>query len=740
MDPATGQKSAGTNIDRYAIKANDQPARLYSSVIIGIKGVQGFDVLELDKQVHSALDKLNATSSFSGFVGQVSYSAAPDINDQISGIQHSLVDALVAILIVSALRIAVRAAFITILAMITVLMATLGVLFLIGYSLNTITLFSLILCLSLIVDDTVIMVEAIDAERRRNKDAYSTVKRASTKISRAMLAATLTATIGFLPLLFVSGILGSFIKAIPVTVVTSLLVSLFVALSFIPFFSRFLLLRPAQLGHAEDKGSPAHHIEELIAKTLTRPLYWGRKKRRRLFTLGITAVIIGLGFIAAGGFLFQKVTFDIFPADKDGDIIGVQLTFDPGQDIKQTQSVAARADELVTSKLGENFKSLSYYNSGTTQNASSTVVLLSFKKRAVTSPQLIKELEKDFANFKGAHAKVSTQGVGPPASSFNVYIETDDREAAFKAANDMSVYLQHKTLTRADGSQAHFKSVNISNPDTYSRNNNKAYIAVSGEFDANDTTTLVTLAQDAVKKEFNNQKMASYPVQASNISFNIGTEEDFQKSFNKLAFAFPILLVAIYILLITQFRSLLQPLLIFMAIPFSFFGITAGLWLTHNAFSFFTLLGFFALLGLSIKNTILLTDYANQARRSGAGHVDAVAISLQERFRPLIATSITAIISLIPLYLSNPFWEGLTVTLMFGLLSSTFLVITVFPYYYLGGEYLRMRVARKTFFVWLALNVASVVGGGFLGKPMVGLLVANLIFIVYKVIPKIRKK
>src|SRR5206468_3980614 len=138
-----------------------------------------------------------------------------------------------------------------------------------------------------------------------------------------------------------------------------------------------------------------------------------------------------------------------------------------------------------------------------------------------------------------------------------------------------------------------------------------------------------------------------------------------------------------------QFRSLLQPLLIFMALPFSIFGITLGLYLTDNAFSFFTMLGFFALIGLSIKNTILLTDFANQARRAGMGTVDAAHEALAERFRPLIATSLTAVVSLIPLTLSDPFWEGLGVTLIFGLLSSTFLVVTVFPYYYLGAEYLR---------------------------------------------------
>jgi multidrug efflux pump subunit AcrB len=736
INPETGQAAISQQIfDRYGAKG-DSSATFHKDVVIGIKGTSGFDALELDSQLQSAIDKLNASSEFAGYHAVISYSPAPDIKDQISGLQHSLIDALVAILIVSAILIAIRAALITVAAMILVLMTTLGVLYLIGYTLNTITLFSLILCLSLIVDDTIIMVEAIDAERRHNKNARDTVSKATGKISRAMLAATITATVGFLPLLFVSGILGSFIKAIPVTVVTSLIVSLFVALSFIPFLSRFLLLRRGQLGHGEGKDeSLAHRFEASIANALTRPLLWARRKPKRLFGLGITAFLIGIGFIVAGGFLFQKVTFDIFPADKDGDIIGVHLNFDSGTSIDETQAVADRADSLMASKLGANFKSASYYNSGNAQSADLTVVLLSFKNRSVTSPQLAKEIESAFTGFKGAQVKVATVGVGPPVSAFNVYIETDNRQAAYAAAKDISLYLRQKELVRLDGSKAHFKTVTISDPSIYSRSNNKAYIAVSGEFDATDTSTLVTLAQDAVKSEFNDKKMATYDLKASNLTFNIGTQEDFQKSFNKLAYAFPLLLLAIFILLATQFRSLLQPIFIFMAIPFSLFGITLGLLLTHNAFSFFTLLGFFALLGLSLKNTILLTDYANQARNAGAGHVEAITISLKERFRPLVATSLTAVISLVPLYLSNPFWEGLTVTLMFGLLSSTLLVLTVFPYYYLGGEYLRARVSRKGFFLWLLLNAVVIVLVAKLLSGFAGMLVfvaLNIALIIYR--------
>jgi predicted RND superfamily exporter protein len=152
------------------------------------------------------------------------------------------------------------------------------------------------------------------------------------------------------------------------------------------------------------------------------------------------------------------------------------------------------------------------------------------------------------------------------------------------------------------------------------------------------------------------------------------------------------------------------------------------------------MLGFFALIGLSIKNTILLTDYANQARRNGMTPIDAAVAALSERFRPLVATSLTAICSLIPLAVTSPFWQGLAVVLIFGLASSTFLVLTVFPYYYLGAEYLRWRISRKAFFKWLAVMVATIVPVTMVTKNVgLGLLVALVVNVAAIILLKIRK-
>lgn len=711
IDPATGRPATTQKLfDRYAVRQADKNI-FYDSVSVGIDQRDGTDVIKFNQKVEEAVEAYNTKNSSSPYKAVVSATYANDIKDQISELQKALLEGLIAVLIVGSIVIALRASLITILSMLTVLAITVGVLLVIGYTLNTITLFALILCLGLIVDDTIIMVEALDAQRKRHKDARKVVQVATRKVSRAMVAATTTAALSFAPFLFVTGILGGFIRAIPVTVITSLAVSLLVALFFIPLFARYLLLGKDQLGSKNVK-EPAAALEAKVAHFVGKPMLWARNSRKRLFGVGTSAVLIGFLFIGASGMLFQKVTFNIFPPDKDSNGLMIQMSFAPGTTIKQAEAIADRADRIVADTLGKEFRSASYYSNTSSQKAMQVVYLTPYNERDITAPEITEQLDKKFKSFEGAQVKISQMNAGPPISNFNVQIQTDNRGAAEQLAKDIREYLQTAKLKRPDGTIAKISATSITDPGTYYRDDSKQYTGVSADFEDTDTTTLVTLAQDAIKKEFPPEKIASYGIPKNAIQFDLGQEEENQESFKTLAIAMPILLLAIYSLLALQFGSMLQPLLIFLAIPFSLFGITLGLYLTDNPFSFFSMLGFFALIGLSIKNTILLTDFANQLRRTGASAVDAAVGAVEERFRPLIATSLTAIVSLIPLSLASPFWQGLTVVLMFGLASSTFMVITVFPYYYLGAEYLRLRISRKAALFWLTATIAITAAAG----------------------------
>ena len=697
VDPSSGKAVViQRNFDRFGVRQNNQ-TNYYRSVIIGLKKVSGSDVIRLDDEVRTAVKEMNSQPQFKGFVGDISASFAPSIKNNISELQRVLLEGLIAVLVIGSLVIAIRASLITVLSMITVLLITLGLLYLLGYTLNVITLFALILGLSLIVDDTIIMVEAIDAARKKEKDQSQVIKVATRKVSRAMVAATATAAACFAPLLFVSGVLGSFIRAIPITIIASLTISLLVSLIFIPFFAKFLLLGKKQMGEKGVKEISAK-LEAKIAAFIVRPMLWARKSQKRLFAVGIVALVIGFVFIGAGLSLSSKVIFNIFPASKDTNAILLSFNFPPNVNTKQAEAVVAEADKLASDIIGDNFEQSSYFGTGSALSASQQIKLVSYDKRKATSPQLVKQLQSKFdSDFNKAIVTVSQIDLGPPGTEFTVTISSENRAAAYKLAENMQEYLSTVELKRSSGKIAHLTNVKASSPDQYLSTDGKSNITVSGRFDGDDTTTLVNLAKAAVNSKFDAGIVKGYGLPADAVNFDLGQESENQSSFKTLVVAFPILLLVMYLLLLLEFRSWLQPLLIFMAIPFSIFGVMLGLYLTNNAISFFAMLGFFALIGLSIKNTILLTDFANQSKHNGMGTIDSVVAALEERFRPLFATSATAVVALIPLSLSSPFWQGLAVVLIFGLLSSTLLVITVFPYYYLGAEFLRSHVSLRKF-------------------------------------------
>ncbi|MBA3758830.1 efflux RND transporter permease subunit, partial [Candidatus Saccharibacteria bacterium] len=649
VNPATGKAiSVQRSFDRYG-KRDNSATTYHQSVIIGLAAVSNADVIKLDKDVRTALEDLGRDERFSSYGTEITASFAPQIKDNISELQRVLLEGLIAVLVVGSIVIAVRASLITVISMVTVLAITLGFLYAIGYSLNVITLFALILALALIVDDTIIMVEAIDAARHHHKDRKRAVKEAIQKVSRAMVAATTTAALSFAPFLFVGGVLGSFIKAIPITIIAALFISLLVALIFIPFFARELLLGKKQMGKKGVK-EVAAGFEANIANFFAGPMLWARNSRKRLLLVGMSAIAVGTGFVVAGALIGRNVVFNIFPPTKDTNGVVLSISFPPDLSIEQAEQLAAEADKLAANTLGENYVQGSYFASGSPQGAMQQIELISYNKRDIRSPELVKQLQEKFNNeFTAARVAVGQLDVGPPAASFIVEIRADNRQAAFTAAHDMATFLRSKELTRPNGKTARLVNVTESSSNQYIRDEGKPIVTVSAGFDANDTSTLVSLGQTAIKDEFTPQKLASYGLAEDAVSVDLGQESENQDSFKTLALAFPILLLIMYILLSIQFRSLLQPLLIFMAIPFSLFGITFGLNLTNNPFSFFAMLGFFALLGLSIKNTILLTDFANQARRQNLSAVDSAVAALRERFRPLFATSATAVVALIPL-------------------------------------------------------------------------------------------
>ena len=725
INPASGQQvTLQQTFDRRGIRVNGTTV-FYPSVQIGIVAKNGTDVIKLEKALNQRIAELTKKPANSMIKVDVSAGVAEIIESQIASLQKNLLEGLLIVLLVSLLLISWRAGLSTALGMVTVLLMTVGILFILGITLNTITLFALVLCIGLIVDDMTIMAEAIDAGRNSNLPNRDIVALAIKKVARASTAGTLVTMLAFSPMLFISGILGSFIRVLPITIIVSLAVSLLVSLSLIPFMGRYLIL--SKKSKKSTSRNPVIKLENIISTGLAELVRKGRKSHKKAFIEGIVALFISLVFITGSGVFFQKLKFDIFPSSKDSNALTVNLAFPNTTTINAAQAITARADKILADTLGNNIRDVTYVNTGSPTSATARVNLISYSKRDVTSPELVEKLNAAFANFDAAKVKVSQSDVGPPKDElpFRVQVFGEDTAKTVVLSQAIADYLQDREVIRtSNNTTATVNRVVIAGLDTVNRSNGKRLVEVQAGFNSDDVSALVTSAQKTVEKEFTAEKIASFGVKQSDVSFDFGNESNNQDSFKTMLIAFPVLLIVMYILLALLFRSMLQPVLIFTAIPFSFFGVAAGLYYTANPLSFFVMIGFFALIGIAVNNTILLTDYANQARREGSGAFESMALAVKARFRPLITTSLTSVVALIPLALTDPFWESLAVTLIFGLLSSTFLVIVTFPYLYLGAEFLRSRYSRRLTLAWALVLIAATALSIVYKPELVGVFVA----------------
>lgn len=162
-----------------------------------------------------------------------------------------------------------------------------------------------------------------------------------------------------------------------------------------------------------------------------------------------------------------------------------------------------------------------------------------------------------------------------------------------------------------------------------------------------------------------------------------GELESREESFGGMARASIIAMIAIFAVLVLQFRSFRQPFIIFSAIPLAIIGSTLALFLTGYTFSFTAFIGLISLIGIVVNNSIILVDYTNILRKEGVPMNEALIEAGETRFTPIILTTLTTIGGLLPLTLQGgSLWAPMGWTIIGGLLVSTFLTLVVVPVLY----------------------------------------------------------
>ena len=229
---------------------------------------------------------------------------------------------------------------------------------------------------------------------------------------------------------------------------------------------------------------------------------------------------------------------------------------------------------------------------------------------------------------------------------------------------------------------AHIATVNAGqSPSAIYRIDRFRTVNVTGDIDKSNTNMTVLQAD---LKVYLDELVSQYP----GISHSLeGEAKEQRESFSSLGWALVFVFFIIYALLAIPFKSYLQPLIVMSIIPFGMIGAVMGHWVMGMELTIMSLLGMLALIGVVVNDSLVLVDYINKRRAKGFALMDAVLTAGASRFRPVMLTSLTTFIGLMPLLFEKStqaqFLIPMAVSLGFGILFATFITLLLVPVNYL---------------------------------------------------------
>jgi HAE1 family hydrophobic/amphiphilic exporter-1 len=300
-------------------------------------------------------------------------------------------------------------------------------------------------------------------------------------------------------------------------------------------------------------------------------------------------------------------------------------------------------------------------------------------------PQLSIEVDRTRAANLGLNAReiataISMYAGGINVASYNDNISDGQRydirlkadESLLQKADDLSkIYLRNNNgeLIRLDAVASFQSSLGAAVIGRYD-------LQYAVNFYASPTIPL-TAALDIIKTTAATMVPAEYKLTLS------GQAEEMRKTIKNMSFVFILAFVLLYMVLASQFNSFIQPLIVMLAQPLAIIGGLIGLLLFNQSLNIYSMIGLVLLIGLVAKNSILLIDLTNQLREKGAGINDALTAACPVRLRPVIMTSLTIILALLPaaigLGAGSETNKPLSIAIIGGMISSTLLTLVVVP-------------------------------------------------------------
>ncbi|MGA7329060.1 MAG: efflux RND transporter permease subunit, partial [Rhodomicrobium sp.] len=662
-----------------------------------------------------------------------------------------------------------------------------------GYTINRVSLFALIFSIGILVDDAIVVIEniarhwAMHDGRTKSEAAIEAVA----EVGNPTIVATLTVVVALLPMLFVSGLMGPYMSPIPANASAAMIFSFFVAVMVTPWL--MMHFGKAHAGAGETVGGRESLLARLYLAAAKPVLRSRRRALAFLLTVGVATIAAMMLFVT------KAVTVKLLPFDNKSEM-QVMLDLPKGTSLEETDRLLQLAvgrlktvPELssIQSYAGTsapfNFNGLvrHYYLRNFAEQGDLQINLTPKGERSRSSHEIALDIRERLRTLplpEHSSLKVVEVPPGPPVlatllaevygpdpetrravaaklrgvfESVPFIVDTDDSfgvpsdRLRVSINQDKLEFFHVEQRDVYDTVQAYLSGV----PVGYSYRGEGRHpieIAIAlpkKELSASQHTLSTPVPANALPGNRSivelgdivslKKERASYPIFRHNSrpaemvladlagSYEApiygmlavkdainkadwgnltkpeirlhGQPDDESKptllwdgewevtyvTFRDMGGAFGIAILGIYFIVVGQFGSFKLPLVILTPIPLTLIGIMIGHWLFGAPFTATSMIGFIALAGIIVRNSILLVDFIEERRRLGVPLRESLLQAGSIRFKPILLTALAAMIGA-AVILADPIFQGLAISLLFGLASSTLLTVLVIPAIYIS--------------------------------------------------------
>ncbi|MEM6502581.1 MAG: efflux RND transporter permease subunit [Cyanobacteria bacterium P01_C01_bin.89] len=769
------------------------------TISVDVVKVAGSDTIQVIDDVLLRMEELKQDPDVwpFGMEYEVLTSNADTINDELNNLGSNVLQASLCVFAILFVALTWREALVAGLAIPLTFAGAIFILWMMGYTLNTMVMVGMILALGLLVDVFILMLEGIHEGMFVEGLAFNSaaIKTVRTYAVPAF-AGQLTTILAMAPLMAIAGTLGKFIRLIPISAITCLIMSYVLALFVVVPLSKVVM------GNKHEGGESKTWIDKLTEVVSAQFAEWSLRFTvpnrwiARLWTLGALSLFV-CAIILAG-----QLSGSLFP-DADGRKLSINVELPPAATLERSQEVADRLGEIVRNyqdpsgtKVFESVVKLTGQRSSLVASSELkpgngdyfvglSAIFIPLEDREKVSYEYIADLRETLdrevvRDYPGAVLTTQFERSGGGEDPVQVEIYGDDllvlreissqvQQALREIPGTMDVRddlgnlrsdyklvpkreaLDFYGITQDDlGSQGRYMMIDndvgdypvgsgeedldiqlstrwpsqegaIGGPSRLDEFATIRFITPEGEvlpsealvepvegvvplsITHRDTERSVTVFSKLIPGEdyFDSAILAELtpkldalvydpknPNKANTwppgYRYRFGGDAD--TSSETFGSAGQMLVVAIFLVfavLVLQFGSYTQPLIIILTIPFALIGTLFGFFILDLSLSFPAVIGIIALIGIVVNDAIVMVDTMNERMRQGFDVRHAAAIGASSRLRPILTTSITTIVGLIPLAFSDEQWFPLCMAIIFGLMSATIIALFVIPGLYL---------------------------------------------------------